>query len=95
MEIKRCVRCGSLYTTENEVCNECLIKDNAEVVKLRGVLNEGLEAGTTKQDLAIKAGITARNLDRYLKADEFSGIYFPETSINIEQSNAIKGTIEV
>lgn len=94
MEIKRCVRCGSLYTTENEVCNECLVKDNAEVVKLRGVLSEGLEVGTTKQDLAIKAGITARNLDRYLQADEFSGIYFPETSKNIEENN-IKGKLEV
>lgn len=93
MEIKKCVRCGSLYTTENEVCNECLVKDNAEVLKLRGVLSEGLEVGTTKQDLAIKAGITARNLDRYLKADEFSGIYFPETSKNIEEN--IKGKLEV
>ena len=46
MEIKRCVRCGSLYTTENEVCNECLVKDNVEVVKLRGVLNEGIDVGT-------------------------------------------------
>ena len=94
MEIKRCMRCGSLYTTENEVCNECLVKDNAEVVKLRGVLNEGLEVGTTKQDLAIKAGITARNLERYLKNEEFSEIYFPETSNNIENS-INKGTIEV
>lgn len=94
MEIKRCVRCGSLYTTENEVCNECLVKDNAEVVKLRGVLSEGLEVGTTKQDLAIKAGITARNLERYLQADEFSGIYFPETSKNIETNN-LNSKIEV
>ena len=95
MEIKRCVRCGSLYTTENEVCKECLVKDNAEVIKLRGVLSEGLEVGTTKQDLGIKAGITAKNLDRYLQADEFSGIYFPETSKNIEKNDIIKGTLEV
>lgn len=95
MEIKRCARCGSLYTTENEVCNECLVKDNAEVMKLRGVLSEGLEVGTTKQDLAIKAGITAKNLNRYLQAEEFSGIYFPETSKNIKQDNIIKGTLEV
>ena len=94
MEIKRCVRCGSLYTTENEVCNECLVKDNAEVLKLRGVLSEGLDVGTTKQDLAIKAGITSRNLDRYLQNEEFNGIYFPETSNNIE-NNIIKGTLEV
>lgn len=35
MEIKRCVRCGSLHTTEGEVCRECTIKDNAEVIKLK------------------------------------------------------------
>lgn len=84
MEIKRCVRCGSLHTTENQVCNECNIKDNAEVVKLKGILNEGFEIGTTKQDLAMKAGITAKNLNRYLQSEEFSGIYFPETSENID-----------
>ena len=95
MEIKRCVRCGSLYTTENEVCNECFAKDNAEVVKLRGVLSEGLEVGTTKQDLAIKTGITSRNLERYLKNEEFSGIYFPETSNNNIDNNFNKGTIQV
>ena len=83
MEIKRCVRCGSLHTTEGEVCRECTIKDNAEVIKLKGVLDSGLEVGTTKQDLAIKAGITAKNLNRHLQAEEFSGIYFPETSNNI------------
>lgn len=91
MEIKRCVRCGSLHTTENEVCNECVIKDNAEVVKLKGILSEGFEVGTTKQDLAIKAGITAKNLNRYLQAEEFSGIYFPETSENI---NSVLGANE-
>lgn len=84
MEIKRCIRCGSLHTTENQVCSECGIKDNAEVVKLKGILNEGFEIGTTKQDLAIRAGITAKNLNRYLQSEEFSGIYFPETSENID-----------
>lgn len=94
MEIKRCVRCGSLHTTENEVCNECVIKDNAEVIKLKGILNEGFEVGTTKQDLAIKAGITAKNLNRYLQAEEFSGIYFPETSSNIGGINEKKAELK-
>lgn len=83
MEIKRCVRCGSLHTTDGEVCKECALKDNAEVTKLKGILNEGLEVGTTRQDLANRAGITAKNLNRYLQTEEFSGIYFPETSRNI------------
>lgn len=95
MEIKRCVRCGCLHTTENEVCNECVIKDNAEVIKLKGILNEGLEIGTTKQDLALKAGITARNLNRYLQAEEFSGIYFPETSEKIDILGANNSTLNV
>lgn len=94
MEIKRCARCGSLYITENEVCNECLIKDNAEVVKLRGILNEGLEAGTTKQELAIKTGITSKNLNRYLQNEEFSGIYFQDPSQEIE-NNISKGTLKI
>ncbi len=95
MEIKRCVRCGSLHTTEGDVCRECAIKDNAEVIKLKGVLSEGLEVGTTKQDLAIKAGITAKNLNRYLQAEEFSGIYFPETSSNIDGINCENGKCDI
>jgi hypothetical protein len=90
MEIKRCVRCGSLHTTEGDVCRECSIKDNAEVVKLKGIIDEGLDAGITKQDLAIKAGITAKNLNRYLQAEEFNGMYFPEASLNIGGIDADK-----
>lgn len=89
MEIKKCVRCGSLHTTDGEVCRECMVKDNAEVMKLKGVLSEGLEVGTTRQDLAIKTGITAKNLNRYLQAEEFNGIYFPETSSNIDGINGM------
>ena len=94
MEIKKCLRCGSLHTTEGDVCRECAIKDNAEVIKLKGVLSEGFEIGTTKQDLAIKAGITAKNLNRYLQAEEFSGIYFPETSSNIGGINQKKAELK-
>lgn len=95
MEIKRCVRCGSLHTTENDVCRECLAKDNAEVAKLRGIIDEGLEAGITKQDLAIKAGITDRNLNRYLQAEEFSGMYFPETLDKIDVVGASDSSLNV
>ncbi len=94
MEIKRCVRCGSLYMAEKEVCNECFAKDNAEVIKLRGILSEGLEVGTTKQDLAVKTGITAKNLDRFLQSEEFNGIYFQDPSKKVE-NNIIKGALEV
>lgn len=95
MEIKRCVRCGSLHTTEGDVCRECAIKDKAEVTKLKGVLSEGLEVGTTKQDLAIQIGITAKNLNRYLQGEEFSGIYFPETSSNIDEIHCENGKCDI
>ena len=28
MEIKRCARCGGFFQTENDVCNNCIEKDN-------------------------------------------------------------------
>ena len=40
------------------------------------------------------AGITARNLDRYLQTEEFGEIYFPETSTNIINTD-LKDKIEL
>ena len=33
MEIKRCARCGGFFQTENDVCNNCIEKDNKELGK--------------------------------------------------------------
>ena len=80
MELKRCVRCGKFYATDVEVCHECEKKDMADLSKLKSFLADGYAQGITKGEISASTGISAKNLNRYLGYEEFSGIYFPEES---------------
>lgn len=80
MELKRCARCGSFYTSKYEVCHECVKKDNADLSKLKGYFDEQYESGATKSQIASSTGISARNLNRYLGYEQFSGIYISENA---------------
>ena len=80
MELKKCARCGKFYASNVDVCSECEKKDNAELNKLKGFFEEQYLTGTTKSQISISTGISARNLNRYLSYEEFSGIYIPETA---------------
>ena len=82
MEIKKCARCGNFFTSENEVCTNCEKKDLLEVNKLKGFLLEGVQTGITRNDVAQSTGITMKNLNRYLNADEFKGLKIPEYNAN-------------
>lgn len=82
MEIKRCVRCGTFFSSEIDVCKGCEKKDNADVNKLKGFLMEGLETGTTKTEVACSVGITMKNLNRYLNAEEFKDVKIPDIKCN-------------
>ena len=81
MEIKKCVRCGNFFTSENVVCQNCEKKDTQDVNKLKGFLMEGIQNGTTKSDVAHSTGITMKNLNRYLEASEFKGVNIPDAQI--------------
>jgi hypothetical protein len=83
MEIKRCARCGGFFETINEVCNGCIAKDNKDLGKLKNYLSYNYVAGTdTKKDVAANTGITMKNLNRFLSAEEFEGVFIPETLAN-------------
>lgn len=86
MEIKRCVRCGTFFSSEIDVCKSCEKKDNVDVNKLKGFLMEGLETGTTKTEVAHSVGITMKNLNRYLSADEFKGVKIPDIKSDFGKS---------
>ena len=82
MEIKRCARCGGFFETVNEVCNGCVAKDNKDMGKLKNYL-EGYSYGEkalTREELSFGTGITMKNLNRFLSAQEFSGIYIADSA---------------
>ena len=96
MEIKRCARCGGFFETVNEVCNGCVAKDNKDMGKLKNYL-EGYSYGEkalTREELSFGTGITMKNLNRYLSAEEFSGVYIADSAnLNIAETveEKIKG----
>ncbi len=82
MELKRCARCGKFYASDVEVCHECEKKDLADLGKLKGYFADNYVSGATKMQISASTGISARNLNRYLGYEEFSGIYIPEDNLN-------------
>lgn len=84
MEIKKCVRCGVFFASEVEVCQNCIKKDNADVNKLKGFLMDSVSGEVTKTEVANSTGITMKNLNRFLNANEFKGYNIPETLSNKE-----------
>jgi len=92
MELKRCVRCGKFYDTEVEVCQDCIIKDMADMGKLKSFLVDGYTSGISKTEIAESTGISARNLDRYLGYEEFNNIYLSDMADN---KNKGKGKTEI
>lgn len=93
MELKRCVRCGKFYATDVEVCHECEKKDVADLSKLKMYFSEGYSQGITRGEISASTGISAKNLNRFLEYEEFSGIFIPETDVVSSLENIdIKGT---
>lgn len=93
MELKRCVRCGKFYATDVEVCHECEKKDVADLSKLKMYFSEGYSQGITRGEISASTGISAKNLNRFLGYEEFSGIFIPETNVvNSLENVDIKGT---
>lgn len=89
MELKRCDRCGSFFVSESNVCQGCLKKDTADVLKLRGFLEtQNLEL-KDKDELAMQTGISIKNIDRYLAMDEFSNINFNNIENIKDKTNKI------
>ncbi len=78
MELKRCARCGRFYASDVEVCQECEKKDLADLSKLKGFFAENYVSGISKGEISASTGISAKNLNRYLGYEEFSGIYITD-----------------
>ena len=92
MEIKRCARCGQFFETVNEVCNNCISKDNKDIGKLKNYFSYGYVAGKVSLgDISNDTGITMKNLNRLILNEEFEGVYIPETlsESNIDEKKVI------
>lgn len=85
MEFKKCERCGCFFTTSDNVCQNCMPRDNFELSKLRNYFDENANSNSI-QDISVNTGISVKNLNRYLCENEFSEIS-NQLNLNIEQGN--------
>lgn len=65
MEFKKCVRCGSFFVTEGEVCQNCMPKDKFEMGQVRDYLENNL-GNNTAHNISMNTGISTKNINRYL-----------------------------
>ena len=70
MKINRCTRCGNFYTSDGDVCPNCIIKDNQELSTFRNYLEQN-QAETSLNNVSLKTGISQNNLTRFLGYDGF------------------------
>jgi len=40
MEFKKCVRCGSFFVSEGDVCQNCMPKDRLDIIKFKLPIEE-------------------------------------------------------
>ncbi len=73
MEFKKCMRCGSFFISDNEVCCNCESKDRMDIAKLNSILDENNNFNSI-QDLSIISGVNANNLNRFIQSNKISGI---------------------
>lgn len=75
MEFKKCARCGCFYTSNDNVCYNCLSKERFEMSKFKNYIEEtNLGNINSLNDIAINTGISDKNINRFLGYDDFSGV---------------------
>ena len=76
MELKKCIRCGCFFTTEDNLCPNC--KHLKSFIEANG-------APSSVQELSFQSGLSLYDINRYLKESEFSGI---KKSISMSSNQA-------
>ncbi len=64
MEFKRCVRCGTFFVTDGDVCQNCMPKDRLDIVKFKDYVENNTNASA--DSISINTGISVKNVNRYL-----------------------------
>lgn len=75
MEFKKCERCGCFFTSNDNVCYNCLTKERFEMLKFKTFIEENnLSDIISLNDLSVQTGLSGKTLNRFLGYDDFSEI---------------------
>jgi len=70
MYLKKCIRCGSFFTSDDNTCCSCKTKDELDINKLKNYF-EGYPNITSIQNISLDTGIPLNNLTRFLSDSSF------------------------
>ena len=73
MDFKKCVRCGSFFISDNDVCCNCSSKDNKDIATLNNFIS-GYEEMPSVAEISSHTGIMSSNINRYIKDKSIKGL---------------------
>jgi len=65
MELKKCVRCGSFFSSANVVCSNCETKDKQDIYKLNDYI-ENSPVNASIEDISFGTGVSLKNISRFI-----------------------------
>ena len=75
MEFKKCDRCGCFFTSNDNVCYNCLTKERFEMSKFKTYIEENNICDINSlNELSIETGLSGKTLNRFLSQDDFSSL---------------------
>lgn len=76
MEFKKCDRCGCFFSSNDNVCHNCLTKERFEMSKFKTYIEENnISNINSLNELSVGTGISGKTLNRFLSQDDFSDLY--------------------
>ena len=66
MEFKKCLRCGSFFLSDSNVCPNCLPKDESEIAKINNYINDNNILNCSISSLSVNTGVSLRNINRFI-----------------------------
>ena len=75
MEFKKCDRCGSFFSSNDNVCYNCSTKEKAEFSKFKTYIDEiNIDNINSLNDLSVGTGISSKTINRFLNNEDFLDI---------------------
>lgn len=75
MEFKRCERCGSFFSSNDNVCYNCRSKEKADFLKFKTYIEENnIDNINSLNDLSTGTGLSGKTLNRFLNNEDFLDI---------------------
>ena len=75
MEFKKCERCGCFFSSNDNVCYNCLTKERFEMSKFKTYIEENnISNINSLNELSIGSGISEKTLNRFLTQESFPNI---------------------